>query len=71
MTAVGLHCRQLLRWQREVQETIMQDNPEGSMDLLKLGLRAVETAPEIGADVRRQLRQQLENALRTVRAAAP
>ena len=54
----------------EVQKTInesraiMRDNPQGATELLKEALQAVITAGEIGADVRHQLRTQIENALR-------
>ena len=42
----------------------MRTNPQGAMDLLKQAMQAVVSTPEISADVRQQLRNQLENALR-------
>jgi hypothetical protein len=44
--------------------TDMRTNPQGAIELLKQAQQAVLSTPEISADVRQQLRNQLENALR-------
>src|SRR4051812_13354979 len=41
----------------------MRTNPQGASDLLKQALQAVIATPEISADVRHQLRNQVEQAL--------
>ncbi len=65
---------QMLR--REVENTVidarrqMSDDPEMAMQELKLALQNVERAPELSADVRAQLIDKLQVALREAQRAA-